>query len=188
MKKPKINLSKTGWIILSVGVFVVILGGLGVTYAQQIREKGDLEEELALTDIRLEKLDIAGLQQQESQLEAQLEDVSAEYDVAKDQMLEVVESIEVTEKCYQVSHQSGVEIYHIGTTDVREAELGGVSCYTISVLVRVRGDLPDIVDFIVNLNDSFSTGYVEIIQLHHDEESADPYATIHLVVYSYVGE
>ena len=75
MKNIKINLSKTSWIILSIGIFIVVLAGLGVTYSQQMKTSNELQQDLDVSEIRLAKYDNAGLEQQESELVAQLETI-----------------------------------------------------------------------------------------------------------------
>jgi len=39
------KLSKTGWLIIIIGVFVIILAGLGTVRSQQVREQDQLNEE-----------------------------------------------------------------------------------------------------------------------------------------------
>ena len=51
-----LKLSKTSWLILSAGVFIVVLGSLGIARSQQLQEKGTLDEELRLSTQTLEKL------------------------------------------------------------------------------------------------------------------------------------
>ncbi len=128
MKNLKINLSKTSWIILSVGVFIVVLAGLGVTYSQQLKANSQADDELALTELRLEKFDIEELDQQESVLSAILEDSTAIHDTGIIRFQESIESIDVVNKCYAIAAVSGVEIIDIGTTEVQSDFYMDLAC------------------------------------------------------------
>ena len=117
MKKIKINLSKTSWIILSVGVFIVVLAGLGVTYSQQVKEKNELQDELAVTNLRLEKYNIEELQQEENQLLQAIEAEAAKLESAVLKINQSIESIDTTDNCYLLASQNGVEVVDIATTE-----------------------------------------------------------------------
>ena len=54
----KLKLSKTSWLILAAGVFIVVLVGLGLTRSQQIREQSGLDDELSVTQKRLDNLQV----------------------------------------------------------------------------------------------------------------------------------
>ena len=43
-----LKLSKTSWLILSAGVFIVVLAGLGLTRSQQMKEQTKVADELNL--------------------------------------------------------------------------------------------------------------------------------------------
>lgn len=186
MKKIKINLSKTSWIILSVGVFVVVLAGLGVTYSQQIKEKNELQGELAVTDLRLEKLNIVELQQQESQLLEEIEAETTELESALARIHQNIESIDVTNTCYLLASQNGVEVIGIGSTETESAEIEDLGLSKITLNISVSGPLPDIMDYITDLNDEFITGHVVSVQMSFNE--APPHASIQLNIYSYEGD
>ena len=185
MKKIKINLSRTSWILLSVGVFIVVLSILGVTYSSQMKKSNELQDELEVTQMLLDKYDIAELEQQKTVLVAKLDSSSSEYDSTKTKMSQSIKSIEVTDKCYLIASLSNVEIFEIGTTEVAETELGEVDCDTISINIKLRGELSNIINFIINLNDGFNTGHIKTIQIVVEEP---PYAIIQIVAYSYRGE
>lgn len=185
MKNLKINLSKTSWIILSVGVFIVVLAGLGVTYSQQLKASSEAKDELALTEIRLDKFDIEEMERQEQELKDILEDSSTQYDTGLIKLQESIESIDVTSKCYAIALVSGVDIIDIGTTDTQPGFFMDLTCEKIVVKVAVRGDLEDMITFVLNVNESFKTGYIDSIQAVIGDENK---TTIQMVVYSYKGE
>ena len=185
MKKIKINVSKTSWIILSVGVFIVVLAGLGVTYSSQLKENSKANDELAVTETRLAQFNIEELQQQNNALTAERGFISSQYDTGKIKLQQPVESIIVTDKCYYIASLSNVEIFDIGTTEIKTQEFINLDCEKMVVYIMVRGELSDMVNFIINMNESFSTGYIESVKMAMEEE---PYTSIQMVVYSYKGD
>ncbi len=185
MKKLKINLSKTSWIILSVGIFIVILAGLGVTYSQQVKEKNEVEEQLGFTELRLGKFNIAELEKDKSDLEISLANNYYIYETIRANLTESVLSSDVTEKCYTIASKSGVEITNISSTSIKSVALADVGCLTINLSITVSGQLPDFITFIKNLNEDFSTGHINNLQILLEE---NPRASIQFVVYSYGGE
>lgn len=185
MKKIKINLSKTSWIILSVGVFIVVLAGLGVTYSQQLKSSSEANEKLEVTEMRLRQFNIEELQSQKAILQEQRDDLTSQHDVGKTMLVQQVASIDVTDKCYEIAAESNVVIVDIGTTDVKTETFYNLPCEMISVNVVVRGELSDMVDFIINLNEGFSTGYIVTVQTVMGDT---PYTSVQLVVYTYEGD
>ena len=185
MKKIKINLSKTGWIILSVGVFIVVLAGLGVTYSQQLKTSSEASDELEVTKMRLGQFNIEELESQKASLQELHTELSLQHDTGKTLLLQPVTSIDVTDKCYEIAAENNVEIIDIGTTDVKTDTFIKLPCEMISVNIVVRGELSDMVDFIINLNEDFSTGYIVTVQTVMADT---PYTSVQLVVYTYKGD
>ena len=185
MKKIKINLSKTSWIILSAGIFIVVLAGLGVTYSQQVKERNQVYDQLEFTQLRLDMFNIAELESQKSDLEISFANATYRYDSYRADLTQSVISSDVVEKCYEIAEDSNVEIINIGSSVVKTIDLAAVECLAINLTINVTGTMPDYIDYIQNLNEDFTTGYVSTIQILLDDDSN---ATIQLMVYSYEGE
>ena len=188
MKKLKINLSKTSWIILSVGIFLVVLGGLGVTYSQKVKEKSKAEEDLELTNIRLDMFNISELETEKYNLEVNLANKTKQHETLSKGLVQSVISSDVTEKCYEIADESNVEIFSIGSTEIKNVKLAALECISINVQVTVTGELSDFVTYVQNINKEFSTGYISSIKIEISEVEDEPNkATIQLAVYSYEG-
>jgi hypothetical protein len=166
----------------------VVLGGLGVTYSQMVKEKKEANEELELTNLRLDMFNISELQSEKGSLEAQLTSSINQHESLSKKLVESVISSDVTEKCYEIASQSNVEIFSIGSTDIKYVELAALECNSINVQIIVTGELSDFVTYVENLNKEFSTGYITSVRIYLEvEEDADKKATIQMVVYSYEG-
>jgi hypothetical protein len=184
----KLKLSKMAWLILSAGIFVVVLAGLGFTYSGQKSEQNTLKDELEVSKARLEKTQDTGTQQQIDQLEERLVDSQTRLDEAKGKLLQAILSVDVTEKFFQIAESSGVSVRSFGTTDIQSTTVSGVACTRIAIHGLVEGEVLELVNFIVNLNQNYITGYVTSAQISvGGETSGDSTANIQLEVYSSKG-
>ncbi len=180
------RLSKTSWVILSAGVFVVVLVGLGLTHSQQMKERTQLEEELTVTQMRLDKLDVTALEQQYDGLQAQLDEKLIQLNDVKYVLRQPIESIDVTDEFFVVAAQENVKVMHITSTSLTKENFSSVTCTAISLGATVVGELSDIIDFIISLNNDYTTGYIRAAQISIGEE--DVTANINMVIYSYQGD
>ena len=170
----KLKLSKIAWLILSAGVFVVVLAGLGFTYSGQKTEQKNLKEEFETSKIRLEKTQDIGVQQQQlDQLKERLVDSQSRLAEARDKLLQAILSVDVVEKFFQIAESNNVMVMNIGTTKIQTTTVNGVECSRIAINCMIEGELLDIIDFIINLNENYITGYVVSAQISVSEGSGD---------------
>jgi len=202
-----IKLSKTGWLILSAGVFVVILAGLGVTRSQQMREQNRMNEELSLSETRLDKLDITDMRRQLEDLDQKVQEGEAQLDDARERLHQTIVSVDVTDEFFKIAEYSGVTVMSLSTSAIASNELEGIGLQTIALSAQVEGDFEKIIDFVINLNNGYATGYVESAQINipipevapaegeeaGEDEIVAPVeestsVAIQMLVYSYEGE
>lgn len=184
-----LKISKTGWLVLSAGIFIVVLAGLGITRSNQNKERDQLSTDLATSQMRLDKMDIRQLQIQEGELRRQLADSEQQLADAKDKLRQKISSVDVTDKLFEIANDYSVNVTIMGTTSIAQNSYGGIQCSVISVSASANGVLSDIIDFIAGLNDNFSTGYVQSAQLKIAEDPINKISntSISLIVYSYEG-
>jgi hypothetical protein len=185
-----LNLSKTGWLILSAGVFIVVLAGLGVTRSQQLKEQNLLSEELAISETRLNNLQVTGMVQQLEALNVQIEESEVLLTEAKDRMRQEIESIEVTDAFFNIADFNDVLIINFATTPIATSTLNGAVYSMISMNAYVEAEWPNLIDFIISLNAAYPTGVVKnatiVIPDSQNVESVST-ASINIRVYSYEG-
>jgi hypothetical protein len=160
-----IKLSKTGWLILSGGVFVVMLAGLGVTRSQQMGEQNRLNEELGLSETRLDKLDVTDLRRQLEDLGIKVEESQGQLEEARERLRQTVVSVDVTDEFFKIAEYSGVTVTSMSTSVIAPNELEGIGLQTIALSAQVEGDFEKIVDFVINLNNGYATGHVKTAQI-----------------------
>jgi len=185
-----LKLSKTSWLILSAGIFLVVLAGLGVTRSGQVKEQSRLEEELSISESRLEKMELTSLQTQMGKLQDQLDESESQLAEVKTRLRQTILSVDVTEKFFEVAKYSEAVVMTMGTSTIAKNTIAGVDCFTISLSATVTGDLNNMVDFIINLNQGYTTGYVKSVQIslnNISSEVSSGTANIQMITYSYKG-
>lgn len=184
-----LKLSKTSWLILSAGVFVVVLAGLGLTRSQQLKEQTELDEALAITNARLSKLELTGLQQEQAELQQRLDEGKSELEEVKNRLRQTVESVEVTDEFFQIAEYSNVDIISYSNSMMSAGSLGSVGCMTTMINASIEGYTSDLIDFVINLNQGFTTGIVRNVSISIPDEEDENKSTssISVTVYSYEG-
>ena len=185
-----LKLSKTSWLILSAGIFLVVLAGLGVTRSGQMKEQTRLGEELNISESRLEKTQVTSLQTQLGELQDRLEESESQLAEAKNRLRQTVLSVDVTDKFFEIAKYSDVVVMNMATSTIAKNTIAGVDCATISLGATITGDVTNIIDFIINLNKGYTSGYVKSAQIslnNISSEVSSASASIQMVVYSYKG-
>ena len=95
------KLSRTSWLILSAGIFLVVVAGLCLTRSQQVQKESQLGEELSIAEKRLSNFQVSELHQQQEELQSQLDERTVQLTAAKDILSQTVESISVTDEFFQ---------------------------------------------------------------------------------------
>ena len=184
-----LKLSKTSLLILSAGIFIVVLGTLGVTRSGQMKEKETLSENLSSTSTRLENIEVSNLKVQLTELQEQLQESQEQLTEAKDRLRQTVISVDVTDKLYEIAEYYDVTITIMGTTVIQQMNFSGVNCSVISLNAQVEGTLSAIIDFITGMNNNYTTGFIRTFQIAVGEETDGDTSTasINMIVYSYEG-
>lgn len=159
------KLSKTSWLILSAGVFVVVLVGLGLTRSQQLKEQTKVTEELSVSAARLENLQTAELRQQMEGLQSKLEENAGQMKTAQDRLRQTVVSVDVIDEFYGIADFNNVLVKGISNSKISQTKYGEVKYDTTSISATIEGTQADIINFVISLNKGFTTGFVENVSL-----------------------
>jgi len=180
------KISKASWMILAIGVFIIVLAGLGIARSGQLKEQAQVNQDLSMASARLGNIQVTQLQTQFDELQEQLSETQDQSDEAKDRLKQKIVSVDITDKFYEIANFYNVTVDDISTTPVAQQPYAGINCDTISLDANASGGHDDIVNFITGLNDNFTTGFVRTIQLSNsDNESSQ--VNVQMVVYSYKG-
>ena len=157
------KLGKTSWLILGIGIFVISFAGLGVIRSQQLDKQVRLGQELSLVEMRLDKFQLEQLHSQQNELEEQISQSISQLEAARAALRQPIESIEVTDVLFEIAESCGVEITGVTSPGIASEELEGISCPVIRLNIEVEGDVPNLLSFVIKLNDDFATGVVESV-------------------------
>ena len=178
-----LHLSKTSWLILSAGVFLVVLAGLGLTRYQQMQEQNTLGDELELSEKRLAALKTAQLSQQLEDLRVEVEENQAQLEEAQARLHQTVLSVDVTDELFKIAEYSSVNITEMSTTTISQAEYEGITLSTISIAAKVSGTDENMVKLVASLNNDYVTGNIEVAQISFCQEET----IINMIIYSFEG-
>jgi len=181
--------SKTGLLILAAGAFIVMLVGLGITRYGQISEQEKLNNVLSVSETRLNTVNLQPYEVQKAELLEQLAASESLLEEAKNRLIQNVISANVTDKFYEIAAYHSIVINSISTTKNQTGDYEGVPCTLINISAAVTGDMSHIIDFIAGLNNNFSTGFVQSVQIEIGDATLenDTSANILMVVYTYGG-
>jgi hypothetical protein len=184
MKNVKI--SKASWIILAAGVFIIILAGLGMTRSGQIKEYDALSTNLTFTSNRAGNIQTGNLQTEINEYTEQLKDIREQAAEARTKLDQMVISVDVAEKFYQIADYCGVIITNIDTTTISNQKYQAVGFQTISVTAAMSGTTKNILDYVIALNNNFSTGFVRSAQFSF-VDSGNGTLGVQAIIYSREG-
>ena len=105
-------------------------------------------------------------------------------------MRQTVESIDVTDKFFEIAQYCGVEVATVTSSSIGSENLEGIDYSVIALNAVVEGDVSDLINFITGLNRVFTTGIVKSAQISIPDatDGGEPSATMAMVVYTYEGD
>jgi hypothetical protein len=167
----KLKLSKTSWLILAAGVFLVVLAGLGLTRSQQVKEQTKVTSDLDLATKKLSTVQIATLSQQLETLKTKVDENRTLLNNAQSHLHQTVISVDVSDQFFQIAAFCSVNVTTFTTTTIAQNKFDNVIFSTISLSATVQGQKMDIVKFITTLNNDYITGNVQSAQIAFDATS-----------------
>lgn len=185
------KLSKASWLILSAGIFIVVIGALGLTRSQQIQAQGQLDDELGVAELRLSKFQVDQLNQKQADLQKKLDESNKQLAVAKDKLRQSIESVDVTEEFFKIAQSYSVNVTSLSSSSIGAEKVNGIACSVIKMSGVVAGEVPDLIGFIISLNTDFTTGVVKSVGMsisEATEESEPSVSNIQMTVYTYKGD
>ena len=190
----KIRITRTSWILLAVGIFVILVSSLGAAYGVQQSEKNRLDEELSLAQLRLAKYSPDELSAQQEELESQLAQIESEVTANKAHLSPSIENIEVIEALFvALAEATSVEVVEINSSNLASKKVEEATFSALPLNVTIEGDVPNLISFVRELSQEFPTNVVESIKMSipeiiEGEEIEESSATIQLLIYTYQGD
>jgi hypothetical protein len=187
----RLRFSKTAWLIIGIGVFLIAFGTLFVGYLRLSGEQERLEDKLSSDKALL------------SQLTSQREGLANQLAQAESSLYS---GIEYDEMFFDIVQSCGLEMVNLTASEPTDVEIAGVAstATTFKVEVRAAGSPPftkaDISQNIANMlaliniiatDNHFNATAIDLVSIEAPEpaqEGENPSATITLIIYSPQGK
>ena len=184
------KLTKTSWLLLISGVFILVFASLGAIHYPQVHQQNQLNEELASAELRLKGDKLEQLSHRQGELEKRLSQTISQCETAKTILSQSNESIATSETLFYTATAYGVEVTEISSSGLSSGDLEGITCSVLPLTVRVDGDVPNLISFIIKLNSNFMTGTVNSVDISASENTTEERssANIRLLIYTYQGD
>ncbi len=171
-------LSKKVWLVLGVGVIVVLLVLLFMTYFQQVAEQQDLEGRLDIATARSDELD-----DDKQTLGNQLSEAESLLYTSQAQYPQEIESIEYGEYLFEIAEKCNLTLASLTFPRPGASTQGSVTYSVVSLGLPVSGALEDIFDFIdtIKTDPRFASTSVNSVTM----SGGGGGATISITIYGY---
>jgi DNA-binding protein YbaB len=185
-----LKLSKTSWLILAIGLFILVMAGLGITVSQQAKEQGRLSEELTASQQSLAALEITGMQSQLAGLQQKAAQDQQQLIAAQKQLEQTIVSVDVTDKFFSIANACSVNVTSLNTSPITSNKYEGIDLSQTSINGEVEGQLPALINFVEGLNNNFGIGLVKLAEIDIPPVSTNetPTANVQIIIYSYEGQ
>jgi hypothetical protein len=172
-----VKLSKTTWIALIVGIIVIAAVSLGWTYSQQNEQQKKLDSKLAQAKKNLAQIKFDDLNAQRDQLTLQIEQTGSQLANIKTKLSSHEDSIDATNAILDDAKNYDVDVLEMSSSGISTEDLAGTRCQTLSMVVKVQGNLQNITDFAASLSRRFPTSVEKLIQLDRLPPGSSPIST-----------
>ena len=177
------KLSKKTGLVIGIGIFVIALAYLFMTYSGRTDEQKQLNEQLASAQSRLSGIRLEQLSSQQAELEKQLSQATSQFEAAKSVFSELAGNTTAISIFFKVAKANGVEVTEVKSPGPAEDTLEGLACWVTPLTAKVKGELPSLVSFFLELNDYLETGVIKSLTTGENAS-----AEIQLVIYTYRGD
>ncbi len=183
------KLSKTTWLVIAIGIFVVAGLGLGMVRSQQLDQQSQLNEKLTLAQSNLEGVQLEKLSSRQAELEKQLSQATPQFEEVKAILSQPVDSITASSILFDIAKAHDLEVTEVTSPGPASDSLEGVTLSVLSLTGKVEGDVSNLVSLVTKLNSSLTTGVIKSIEITVLETTSGEKSStsIQLVVYTYEG-
>lgn len=192
------KLSKTSWLILTAGILIMAFVSVDTAHSQKIQEQNQLQEELALAEMRLSKFQLEELATQQEELDRQLSQTVSQFEADKAILSQPTTSITASDALLDIAQDCDVKITEVSSSASVNGNLEGVNCSVLPLTVRVEGDISSLISFVIKLNSNFKAGAVKSVEIsipetssgeeQEEEEKEKSSVNVHLLIYTYKGD
>jgi hypothetical protein len=171
------KLTKTSWIILIVGVLAIAAGCLGWIYSQQLDKQKQIDTQLSAAQKKLALIKLDELNSQQEQLNQQIEQLNALLAEKKARLQATGNSIDTTNAILEDAKSHRIDIQSLTSPGRGGEQLAGTDMDTLAIDLQFTGNINDIVNFAISLNEKYPTSIENLVQMNRVEPSPTPTPT-----------
>ncbi|MBI2854709.1 MAG: hypothetical protein HYX87_07310 [Chloroflexi bacterium] len=169
----KLKMSKSSYMSLAAGAFLVVAAGLGVGYRELSHRQELSAQELSETQKRLTTFASGKLATQMADLKDQLARTNSQMVAVKQKLTRTLESIGNSDEIYRIAKQTGVQVNQLTSKGIESQKLGATSFQILPLTVEVSGEVSNMVDFVLELN-KLSAGLIRSVDMDIPQKIARP--------------
>lgn len=155
------RLSKTAWIVLGAGIFIIGFVALYMLYSQQNSEKQRIENDLTLaqaetiataTEKRNAENELTKAEGTLAQLESDLDQAILQLNSSKIGFPNSVESIEYDERLFSIADSWGLVVSSLTASEPGQESVDDITFSVTNFAINVKGQVDDILGFVNTLS------------------------------------
>lgn len=178
------KLSKTSWIFLGVGAFLIAAVILGWTYLQLLDQQQQTAARLTLAQKSLTGMNFVDLVEKRDSLAQQADKSASDITNTQNKLSSSKDSIDATNAILADAKACNANITNISSPGLGAEDLAGIKCETLSISIDADGNLQILSRFISSLSQIFPTSVVKSVKIYGPGNFS---AKIELVIYNYKG-
>jgi hypothetical protein len=161
----KISISKTTWFLLAGGFFLIAMVVLGMNYRSQAEEQAQLKGQITLTKKNIARIPIAELTAKQTSLNAQLAETNARIEDNKTSLRQSTEAIQIVKTLFEIAKNNNVDLYDEKSPGLTTQNLEKMPFMALPFTVKVKGSVPNIIEFVKGVTTQFSTSTINSVQI-----------------------
>ncbi len=184
------KITKRTGVVIAIGVFLITGIYLYMNYSGIVDEKTQLKEQLNFTQLQLQEIRLETLSPQETELAEQLRQVTSTSREVVFTLSQPISNIDAVTVLYDVARTWGLQVNTLTSSGMANEILEGTTFSVISIDTEIEGDMPNLVNFITHLNNSYTTGVIRSVTITApgSGNGTNAMASVRLAVYTYRGD
>jgi hypothetical protein len=183
-----VKFSKTTWIFLGVGTFLLAAFILGWVYLQKVDQQQQLASRLSQAQRTLAGIKLDDLSASRDPYIRQIAQYTSQIKETKALLTCLKNNLDASDDILASARASGVKITEMNSSGVGSEDLSGTPCQIIPITFKVSGDLNILAAYIANLSQIFPSCILKSTKIEQDEKTSKYKATVTLVIYNYKGK
>jgi hypothetical protein len=183
-----VKFSKTTWIFLGIGTFLLAAFILGWIYLQKVDEQKQMASRLSQAQRTLAAIKLDDLNATKDPYLRQIAQYTAQIKETKALLTCLKNNLDASDDILASAKSFGVKITEMSSPGLSSEDLSGTPCQTIPLTVKAIGDVNVLANFISNLSQVFPSSIIKSTKIEKDDRPGIYKATFSLVIYNYKGK